>query len=69
MIQGNVNDIIKTIADLNKSYEGQPQAEKELHDYIVNSKIMRFKPYLDKILTDIREIHPEHSKPVKELFS
>jgi len=58
MIEGNCNSIIKRMADLNPDIP----AEKVLHDYILNSKIMRIKPYLEKILTEIREITPDNVK-------
>jgi len=61
MIEGNCNSIIKRMADLNPEIP----AEKALHDYILSSKVMRIKPYLEKILTEIREITPDSVKNYK----
>jgi hypothetical protein len=47
-IQKETNDILKVIHSLSE--------HSELRNYVLNSKICRFKPYLETILTQIREI-------------
>lgn len=50
-IQSETNTILNSIKTL-------PEGEQSvlLAEYIKESKIMRFKPYLERILTDIRAI-------------
>jgi hypothetical protein len=48
------NDILKSISNLPADAEGSQTLAK----YIKASKINRFPAYLEKILTDIRDIHP-----------
>lgn len=50
-IQAETNLILKTLNTLPPS-----DASNVLAAYVKESKIMRFKPYLEKILSDIREI-------------
>jgi hypothetical protein len=50
-IQSETNTILEAIKTLPES-----EASNILAEYIKESKIMRFKPYLEKILSDIREI-------------
>jgi len=49
-------DIIKLTAEL------KPFPEfNSLLDYVNNSKITRFNPYTEKLLSEIREIQPDKS--------
>lgn len=52
-IQTNVNEILKA---LNTLPDGE--SSEELKKYVKSSKVMRFKPYLEKVVTDIRLINP-----------
>lgn len=53
-IESATNDILKIMKDLDA-----PENLKfsDLHQYLKGSKVMRIKPYMEKIIGDIREIH------------
>lgn len=59
-LERSTNNLLKVVNEIDNSFE----SHKALQDYIYQSKIMRFKLYIEKMLTEIREIHdPIQYKP------
>jgi len=53
LIQSNINTIQKALHSIPES-----DAANNLKKYLLDSKVFRFKPYLEKVIADIREIKP-----------
>lgn len=59
-LERSTNNLLKVVNEIDNSF----YSHKALQEYIYQSKIMRFKPYIEKMLTDIRKIHePLQYKP------